>query len=83
MTTKPTQLSDLGRALLSEFLDDRALAAELNISPRTPAQWRFTGKFAKELPFHRFGRAIRYRREDVEAFIAASRVGGAKAVEDQ
>lgn len=76
MPTKPTQLPGLQRALLGEFLDDHALAAELSISPRTPAQWRFIGKFSKELPFYKFGRAVRYRREDVEAFIANMRVGG-------
>lgn len=75
MTTKTVQTSALQRALLNEFLDDRALADLLSISDKTPAQWRFTGKFSAELPFYKFGRAVRYRREDVEAFIAKMRVG--------
>lgn len=62
--------------LLQDFLDDRALAALLNISAKTPAQWRHLGKFTEELPYHKFGRSVRYRREDVEAFIAKARVGG-------
>ncbi|MDN7640999.1 helix-turn-helix domain-containing protein [Burkholderia cenocepacia] len=76
MTTKTIQTSPLLSSLLHEFLDDRALAVLLNISEKTPAQWRFTGKFSEELPFYKFGRCVRYRREDVEAFIEKSRVGG-------
>lgn len=64
------------RALLKDFLDDRALAKELGISEKTPAQWRHLGKFTDELPFYKFGRCVRYRREDVDAFIEKSRVGG-------
>jgi hypothetical protein len=79
--TKPTQPSSLQRALLGEFLDDRALANKLQIAEKTPAQWRFTGKFVKELPYYKFGRAVRYRREDVEAFITNMRVGGTDATE--
>lgn len=83
MTTK-TMLSatPLGN-LLHEFLDDRALAVLLNISEKTPAQWRFTGKFTEELPFYKFGRCVRYRREDVEAFIEKSRIGGINVEESE
>ncbi|CAB3768624.1 helix-turn-helix domain-containing protein [Paraburkholderia solisilvae] len=76
MTTKTVQTSSLQSKALNNFLDDRALADLLNISKKTPAQWRFTGKFSKELPFYKFGRSVRYRREDVEAFIASMRVDG-------
>jgi excisionase family DNA binding protein len=76
VTTKIIPTSPLQRALFSDFLDDRALADLLGISEKTPAQWRFTGKFSEELPFYKFGRCVRYRREDVEAFIEKSRVGG-------
>lgn len=68
------QTSELLHALLQDFLDDRALAELLNISEKTPAQWRHLGKFP-ELPFYKFGRCVRYRREDVEAYIAKMRVG--------
>ncbi|TDQ93238.1 helix-turn-helix domain-containing protein [Paraburkholderia silvatlantica] len=81
MTTKTTQISPVLSGLLHEFLDDRALAVLLNISEKTPAQWRFTGKFTDELPFYKFGRCVRYRREDVEAFIEKSRVGGINMAE--
>jgi hypothetical protein len=60
---------------LQDFLDDRALAAKLDISAKTPAQWRHLGKFTKELPYHKFGRCVRYRRKDVDAFIEKMRVG--------
>lgn len=76
MTAKNTTISELQRALVTDFLDDRALASLLGIAEKTPAQWRYTGKFSKELPFYRFGRSVRYRRSDIEAFIANRRVGG-------
>lgn len=76
-------VSPLQRALLKDFLDDRALAAQLNISAKTPAQWRHLGKFTDELPFYKFGRCVRYRREDVDAFIEKMRVGGVKIAEGE
>lgn len=79
--TKTTQSSTLLSSLLHEFLDDRTLADLLSISEKTPAQWRFTGKFTEELPFYKFGRCVRYRREDVETFIEKSRVGGVTLAE--
>ncbi|MFX1802084.1 helix-turn-helix domain-containing protein [Paraburkholderia sp. A1RO-5] len=83
MTTKTMQSATLLGNLLHEFLDDRALAVLLNISEKTPAQWRFTGKFTEELPFYKFGRCVRYRREDVEAFIEKSRIGGINVEESE
>jgi excisionase family DNA binding protein len=42
-------------------------AALLNIQPSTLAAWRVRGY--PQLPFVRVGRCIRYRRQDLEAFI--------------
>ncbi|AHN73052.1 hypothetical protein DA70_00215 [Pandoraea pnomenusa] len=73
---KPAPASPLLKELLHEFLDDRALSSKLDLSPKTPAQWRHLGKFTNELPYYKFGRSVRYRREDVDAFIEKMRVGG-------
>ena len=81
MTTKTISTSPLLGGLLREFLDDRALAAKLNVSAKLPAQWRHLGKFTDELPFYKFGRCVRYRSDDVEAFIEKMRVGGVDVVE--
>lgn len=81
MIEKTTTASPLLGALLQEFLDDRELSARLGLSPKTPAQWRHLGKFTEELPFYKFGRCVRYRREDVEAFIEKSRIGGINMAE--
>lgn len=62
--------------LLREFVDDRELAQRLSVSSKLPAQWRYLGKFSEELPYYKFGRSVRYRREDVDAFIEKMRVGG-------
>ncbi|MDM8359221.1 helix-turn-helix domain-containing protein [Pandoraea communis] len=73
---KSTPIPPLLRGLLHEFLDDRELAQRLHVSPKLPAQWRHLGKFADELPHYKFGRCVRYRREDVDTFIEKMRVGG-------
>jgi hypothetical protein len=83
MTQKMSSSAPLLNALLQEFLDDRALAVTLNISAKTPAQWRFTGKFSQELPFYKFGRCVRYARKDVDAFIEKMRVGGVEVPESE
>ncbi|VVE56151.1 helix-turn-helix domain-containing protein [Pandoraea anhela] len=81
MTETPIPVPSVLQELLHEFLDDRALSSELNLSPKTPAQWRYLGKFSEELPYYKFGRSVRYRREDVDAFIEKMRVGGAPTPE--
>ena len=83
MIEKTTTGSPLLGAQLQEFWDDRELSARLGLSPKTPAQWRHLGKFTEELPFYKFGRCVRYRREDVEAFIEKNRVGGVILSEDK
>ena len=49
-------------------------ARVLNVAPGTLAVWRCTKRYP--LPFVRVGRAIRYRLEDLEAFIMARRAAG-------
>ncbi len=51
-------------ALLTE---DEA-AALLKLQPATLATWRVRGR--PHLPFVRVGRCVRYRQEDITAFIA-------------
>jgi hypothetical protein len=51
------------------LIDDDTLAKLLDVSPRTPAQWRYTGKFKKELPTIKVGRNRRTRLVDALAFI--------------
>lgn len=52
-----------------QLIDDQTLAQLLDIDPRTPAQWRFTGRYKAELPVVRVGRCCRYRLCDVKTFI--------------
>lgn len=53
-----------------QLIDDKTLAKLLDIDPRTPAQWRYTGKFKDELPVIHVGRCHRYRLADVIALIS-------------
>jgi excisionase family DNA binding protein len=51
-----------------------AKAAEiLQVKPNTLNIWRANGR--KDLPFVRVGRLVRYRLEDIEAFIKKNSVG--------
>ena len=56
----------------SPFLDEKRLCAELGISGVTATKWRAK---AKGPPFIKVGRLVRYRRSDVEAWLASRTVG--------
>ena len=51
---------------MSAYLTDEELAIELGIPKRTPGQWRYLGRGPT---FVRVGRHVRYRRDDVDAWI--------------
>lgn len=69
-TLATAQPSGLRLALISgaDLLDDHAAAELLDVSPGTLSVWRSTGRYA--LPFLKIGRKVRYRRADLEAWIA-------------
>ena len=50
----------------SPLWDEKQLADYLNISPRTPQMWRHRGGGPR---FIKIGAAVRYRFEDVQAWI--------------
>ncbi len=56
----------------SEYLDEKRLCADPGISSVTATKWRAK---AKGPPFIRVGRLVRYRRSDVEAWLASRTVG--------
>ena len=53
--------------------DEKETAAYLGIEPQTLCAWRSTARFA--LPYIKVGRLVRYRPEDVEAFIESRTFG--------
>ena len=62
----------------ADLLDDKAAAAHLQVSPGTLSVWRSTGRY--NLPFLKIGRKVRYRRSDLDAWMAArTRESGATA----
>lgn len=56
----------------SRFIDEKRLCAELGISSVTATKWRAR---AEGPPFIKVGRLVRYRRSDVEAWLASRTVG--------
>ncbi|MGE0311368.1 MAG: helix-turn-helix domain-containing protein [Lautropia sp.] len=55
-----------------DMLTEGQAAAYLGLSPKTLPAWRCTKRVA--LPYVKIGAAIRYRRADLDAFIAANTV---------
>ena len=59
-----------------ELLDEKAAAELLDIAPGTLSVWRSTGRY--RIPFIKVGRRVRYRRADLEAWLASrTRTNGA------
>ncbi len=56
---------------MSDYLTDRELAELLAIPTRTPGQWRY---LRRGPAYMKVGRHVRYRREDVEAWLAEQTV---------
>lgn len=78
MRTMTTQKLQNLIAAGADLLDDKAAAAMLDVSPGTLSVWRSTGRYA--LPFVKIGRKVRYRRADLDAWLAARyRESGATA----
>jgi len=61
----------------NQLMTPHEAADLLGIEVQTLATWRCTGRY--ELPFVRVGRAIRYRRADVLAWIESQTVTPSKA----
>ncbi len=56
------------RVSRTELLTPRQAAERMGLRPQTLAVWRTTGRYG--LPYVRAGRLIRYRPEDIDAFLA-------------
>lgn len=54
------------------LIDEKQLCADLGISPVTATKWRAK---AAGPPFIKVGRLVRYRRADVEAWLASRTIG--------
>lgn len=67
---KTTGLSEIIRqsATLKDLLDANQAAEILDVTAGTLAVWRCSGRYA--LPFVKVGRSVRYRRADLEAWLA-------------
>jgi excisionase family DNA binding protein len=64
-------------AIASELLTREEAAQYLNIKPQTLAVWHSTGRY--DLPLVKLGaRSVRYRRSDLDRFIAVNIVGASE-----
>ena len=57
----------------AEWISPEQLAAEMDIPVKTIYQWRYRGTGPRA---HRIGRHVRYRRRDIEAWLATQVDGG-------
>ena len=60
----------------TQLLDDVQAAAFINVSPKTLPVWRSTGRYA--IPYIKIGRKVRYRVEDLRAWLDSRTVDGDK-----
>jgi hypothetical protein len=66
----------LGTSIGRDLLDEKAAADPLQLAPGTLSVWRSTGRY--RIPFVKVGRRVRYRRADLEAWLASrTRTNGA------
>ncbi|MBR1840661.1 MAG: helix-turn-helix domain-containing protein [Alphaproteobacteria bacterium] len=57
----------------SELLTTEEAAAYLKLKPNTLERWR--SQYPHRLPFVKIGRTVKYRLEDLQAFISGNRQG--------
>ena len=53
----------------TELLTEKEVAEHLGLKPKTLARWRWKGQGPR---FRKFGRKVRYSRDDLEEYIAGS-----------
>jgi excisionase family DNA binding protein len=61
--------NDAEQATAKNLLDEKQAAEYLDLQPATLAVWRSTGRW--RLPFIKMGRYVRYRRSDLDSWIAS------------
>jgi hypothetical protein len=61
----------------SLLVDVKRAAEILGVTPQTLAVWRCVGPYS--LPYVRIGRCVRYRMDDLDAFVESRRVGTSRS----
>jgi hypothetical protein len=67
-STSAKTRSNADQATAKILLDEKQAAAYLDLKPATLSVWRSTGRW--DLPFIKMGRYVRYRRSDLDSWIA-------------
>lgn len=65
---------------MNNLMTQEEVSEFLRVPLKTLYQWRCYNKY--DLPFVKFGRGVRYRREDVEAFVERHLTEGRKKKPD-
>ena len=75
MTTTPC-ISPLGKQLLGKagLLNNAEAAEYLGVAQQTLTIWRCVKRY--NIPFVKVGSRVKYRREDLDAWLASRTVGG-------
>ncbi len=75
--TSASGLTDIANQY-RDLLDEREATEILDLKDGTLSVWRSTGRY--KLPFIKIGRKVRYRRSDLDAWLASrTRINGATA----
>ncbi len=73
----PPATSEQKSEAASSLVDEKRAAEILGVTPQTLAVWRCVGRYP--LPYVKIGRCVRYRVEDLEAFVESRRVGASRS----
>ena len=75
MNTTPC-ISPLGKQLLGKagLLNNTEAGEYLGVAPQTLTIWRCVKRY--NIPFVKVGSRVRYRKEDLDAWLASRTVGG-------
>lgn len=65
----PTSRTDFPAKQARDLLNEKSAADFLDVEPGTLSVWRSTGRWA--LPFVKVGHLVRYRRADLESWLAS------------
>ena len=61
----------MSNKIRKEWLSPKEVEAEYGLSVSTLAKWRMA---KKNIPFSKIGKAVKYKRSDIETFLNASAI---------
>jgi predicted DNA-binding transcriptional regulator AlpA len=78
-TPKPETHDENGNSSIGKYLNEHQVSEALGIPVGTLQRWRWQSRKRDEIAgpkFHKFGRLVRYRVADIQAYVESARQSG-------